>query len=479
MANAEFDICVIGGGSAGLTAAAGAALLGARVALLEKRALGGECLYYGCVPSKALLHSAKVAQMTREAGSFGIEAAPPRIDLARVMQRVHSVIKAIEPHDSPERFRGLGIDVVFGHGQFVSAEEFKVGARTITARKFVIATGSQPVIPEIPGLDGVPYLTNETVFGLGEAVPSLIILGGGPIGIEMAQAFRRLGSEVHVVERGPHILKKDDAEAAQVVHERLAREGVQFHLDASLERVSGSAGAINAELQLGGGAKKVVTASHILVAVGRKANVEGLGCEAAGVAVDKGGVKTDARLRTTNPRIYACGDVTGPYRFTHTAEHQAGVVLRNALFHLPAKVETRAVPWCTFTDPELAHVGLTEQEAKKQQLAYEIYRAPFADNDRAQAEGAADEIAGFAKLVTDAKGRLLGATVVGPHAGELIHELVVLVAKRRKIGDIENVIHIYPTLAQIALRAAQARRKARLTPRSKKWIKFLFGLRGR
>ncbi|MBC7944365.1 MAG: FAD-dependent oxidoreductase [Burkholderiales bacterium] len=479
MAKPEFDICVIGGGSAGLTAAAGAALLGAKVALIEKRALGGECLFYGCVPSKSLLYSAKVAQTVRKAGRFGVDAEPPRIDLARVMQRVQSVIKAIEPHDSPERFRGLGIDVVFGHGQFVSRAAFKIGARTITAKKFVIATGSQPAIAKIPGLDGVPYLTNETVFGLSEAVPSLIILGGGPIGIEIAQAFKRLGSEVHVVERESRILANDDAEAAQIVHNRLAAEGVQFHLDASLERVDGSAGAISAQLQLGGGAKKVIAGSHILVAVGRKANVEGLGCEAAGVEVNKGGVKTDARLRTTNRNIYACGDVSSHLRFTHMAEYQAGIVLRNALFHLPAKVDARAVPWCTFTDPELAHVGLTEQQAKNQKLAYEVHRAAFADNDRAQAEGVADEIAGFAKLVTDDKGRLLGATVVGPHAGELIHELVVLVAKHRKVADIENVIHIYPTLAQIVLRAAQARRKAYLTPQSKKWITFLFRLRGR
>ncbi|MBC7945018.1 MAG: FAD-dependent oxidoreductase, partial [Burkholderiales bacterium] len=273
MSKPDYDICVIGGGSGGLVAAAGAALLGAKVALIEKRALGGECLYYGCVPSKALLHSAKVAQTVREAGRFGVDADPPRIDLARVMQRVQSVIKAIEPHDSPERFRGLGIDVVFGDGRFISRAAFKVGARTITAKKFVIATGSQPAVPKIPGLDGVPYLTNETVFGLSEAVPALIILGGGPIGIEMAQAFKRLGSEVHVVERESRILANDDAEAAQIVHNRLAAEGVQFHLDASLERidrVDGLAGAFNAQLQLGGGAKKVIAGSHLLVAIGRK-----------------------------------------------------------------------------------------------------------------------------------------------------------------------------------------------------------------
>ncbi len=474
MKKPEFDLCVIGGGSGGLVAAAGGATLGAKVILIEKHALGGDCLYYGCVPSKALLHCAKVAHTMRTSGQFGIEACTPNIHIGEVMQRVAAVIKTIEPHDSPERFRGMGIEVIFGAGQFMDEQTFSVNGRAITAKNFVIATGSRPAIPEIDGLDTVPYLTNETVFSLNEPVPSLIILGAGPIGLEMAQAFCRLGTQVHVVQRGKHILSREDSDAAEVVLKQLSKEGVQFYLNHATLQVTGRAGEIQVRLK-SGDQEKTIQATHLLIATGRRSNSDNLGLEQAGVALEKNNVKVDERLRTTNGHVYACGDITGGYQFTHMAEHQAGVVLRNALFHWPARVETRVIPWCTFTDPEVARVGLSASEAKQQGIEYRVYTFPFRDMDRAQTDGATE---GFARIITDRRGRLLGATLVGAQAGELIHEYVLAMSKKMKASDLSNFIHIYPTLAQINRRVADVRRKESLTPVARKWIKCIFGLRG-
>ena len=471
----EFDICIIGGGSAGLVVAAGGAALGAKIALVEKHALGGDCLHYGCVPSKALLHCAKVAQTTRRAAQFGIGAGTPDINLAAVMQRVEQVIRAIEPHDSPERFRAMGVEVIFGAGQFADSATFTVNGRALTAKTFVLATGSRAAIPPVPGLDQVPWLTNESVFALREPVPSLIVLGGGPIGVEMAQAFARLGSRVCLVNRGAQILPKEDGDLAQAVADRLAAEGVEFHLECSTTRVERQGQDIRLWLKAADGAERMVQATHLLVAAGRQPNIENLGLEAAGIVVEKGRIVTDRRLRTTNRRVYACGDVAGGYQFTHVAEHHAGVVLQNALFHFPAKVEERVVPWCTFTDPELARVGLSETEAKAANVAYRAYAFPFRDIDRAQTDGEAE---GFAKILVDPGGRLLGAAIVGPHAGELIHEYVLAMAGRMRVSSLSGVIHIYPTLAQINQRVANTRRKEALTPGAKKWIMRLFGLRG-
>ncbi|MGH8710035.1 MAG: dihydrolipoyl dehydrogenase family protein [Burkholderiales bacterium] len=475
MRTPEFDLCVIGGGAAGLVVAAGGATLGAKVALVEKHALGGDCLYYGCVPSKTLLSSAKAAQLMRGARHFGIPAHQPQIQLAEVMQRVASVIKGIEPYDSPERFRALGVEVIFGEGKFTDALTFSVNQRAITAKKFVIATGSRPAIPPLPGLDAVPYLTNETVFSLRENVPSLMVLGAGPIGCELAQAFCRLGSRVMAIDVAPQILPAEDADIAQVVVDKLKHEGAEFYLGVKPLRIEAGAGELRLNLKQPSGAETTLEASHLLVATGRKANVENLGLDAAGVTLQNGLVATDARLRTTNRRIYACGDVATSYRFTHLAEHQAGVVLRNALFHLSAKIETRTVPWCTFTDPEVARVGVSEREARAQNLPHEIYTFPFADIDRARTDAVET---GFAKIIADPKGRLLGAAIAGPHAGELIHEYALALAKRMKLSDISSVIHIYPTLAQINRRAADARLKAKFSPGAKKWMKRIFGLRG-
>jgi len=471
----EFDICVIGGGSAGLVVAAGGASLGAKVVLIEKHILGGDCLNYGCVPSKTLLHSARVAHTIRDAGRYGVEPATPQVNIADVMQRVSDVIKTIEVHDSPERFRGMGIDVVFGAGKFTSPDAFQVNDRTITAKHFVIATGSRPAIPPVEGIENIPYLTNESVFSINEPVPSLIILGGGPIGIEMAQAFTRLGSKVTVIQHNKCILPREDDDLSEVVKQRLEHEGVEFHLDCSSKRVSGSAGNIELVFESRDGEQHTVRGTHLLVAAGRTANSEGLGLEKANVETKNGRIVTDKRLRTTNRRIYACGDIVGPYLFTHMAEHHASVVLRNAIFRLPARIEERVIPWCTFSDPELARVGISETEAQQQGIQFNVYKFPFKDIDRAQAEGETD---GLAKIITDKKGRLLGAALVGPNAGELIHEYVLAIAKRMKAADLSGIIHIYPTLAQINRRVADARMKEGLTPTAKKWIKIVFGLRG-
>lgn len=475
MTTPEFDLCIIGGGAAGLSVAAGGAALGAKVALIEKHRLGGDCLYYGCVPSKALLHSAQVAHTLRDAARFGIDGELQPVQLDRVMQRVNSVIQSIEPHDSPERFRGLGIEVIFGAGRFSNPHTFCVNGKDITAKNFVLATGSHPAIPPLPGLESIPYLTNETVFSLAAPMPGLIILGGGPIGIELAQAFARLGSLVHVVQRGDRILPKEDSDLAQIVADKLRDEGVQLHPGCTPQRVERTADGLRLHLATRTGDAEILAATHLLVATGRQPNLQDMGLEAAGILLEGGQLRVDRRLRTTNKHIYACGDIAGPYQFTHMAEHHAGVVLRNTLFHLPAKTEQRVIPWCTFTDPELARVGLSETEARAQGVAHRVYTFPFHDIDRARTDGATH---GRAKIITDPGGRLLGAALVGTHAGELIHEYVLALAKNMKAADLSNVMHIYPTLAQINRRVADQRLKEGLTPRAKKWIRRIFRLRG-
>jgi len=475
LARPEFDIVVIGGGAGGLVVAAGGASLGAKVALVEKHKMGGDCLWYGCVPSKTLIKSAAVAHAMRHADRWAIPAHAPSPRLADVMERVAGVIRGIEPNDSPERFRSLGVDVNLGDGKFVAPDAFEVNGRRLTAKTFVIATGSRPAMLPIPGLVEAGALTNETLFDLREDVPRLIVIGSGPIGSEMAQAFRRLGSEVDVVDVAPRILPREDADLADVVHRRMLDEGVRYHFESSIAKVDGRRGDLSMTIKGKDGAERAIAATHVLVAAGRKANVEGLALDVAGVSVDKGRIVSDDRLRTTNPRIYVVGDVAGGYQFTHLAEHHAGIVLRQAIFKLFWSKPSKVVPWCTYTDPELARVGLSEDEAKQQGVAHKVYRFAFDEIDRARAEG---ETEGFAKLVTDPSGRLLGAAIVGAHAGELIAEAVLAVTKGMKAGDLSSAIHVYPTLASITRRAADQRQKEGLTPTSKAWIKRIFGLQG-
>jgi pyruvate/2-oxoglutarate dehydrogenase complex dihydrolipoamide dehydrogenase (E3) component len=391
------------------------------------------------------------------------------------MDHVQDVINQIKPNDSPERFRGLGIDVIFGAGRFIDRSTFKVNDRFINARRFVLATGSRPIVPAIPGLDSIPFMTNETVFDLREPVPHLLVLGAGPIGLEMAQAFRRLRSQVTVIDIGDNVLPREDKDLAGVVQARLKSEGVKFYLSHRAKRAAGSAGDIKLTVESREGHETSLQGTHLLIAIGRAPNVEQLGLEAAGVNRENGQLKLDARLRTTNRRIFACGDVAGPYLFTHMAEHQAGVVLRNTLFHLPARAQTQKVPWCTFTDPELARVGLSENEAVSCGISHRVYRFPFSDIDRAVTDV---DTAGFAKVITDRRGRLLGAALVGGHAGELIHEYALALAKKMKIGDLAGVIHIYPTRAQINRRVAELPLKESLTPSRRRWIQRIFNLHG-
>ena len=475
MASPEFDLAVIGGGAGGLVVAAGGASLGAKVALVEKHRMGGDCLWYGCVPSKSLLKSARIAHQMRHADRWAITPAPPAIDLAQVMDRVAAVIRGIEPNDSPERFRALGVDVILGDGRFTAPDAFEVGGRRLGARHFVIATGSRPAVPPIPGLADVPYLTNETLFALRENVPHLLVIGSGPVGTEMAQAFRRLGSEVTVVDMARGILPREDRDLAEVVQRTLEDEGVRYHLGATIASVQGRAGDLRVSIRGHDGAVRSLAGTHLLVAAGRLANVEGLGLEAADVQVDDGRI-VHTNLTTTNPRISVIGDAAGGHQFTHVAEHHAGIVLRRAIFRIGWSKPSPVVPWCTYTDPELARVGISETEARTQGIGHRVYRFAVEDVDRARAEG---ETEGFAKVVTDQRGKLLGAAVVSPHAGELIAEYALAITRGLKAADISATIHAYPTFAMLNRRVADQRVKERLTASSKGWIKRIFGLRGR
>ena len=425
----KVDICVIGGGSGGLSVAAGASQMGAKTVLIEKGVMGGDCLNVGCVPSKSILAAAHYAQNARDGASFGVNGHEPAIDFAAVNKHVKGVIANIAPHDSIERFEGLGVEVIKAEASFTGPREVEAGDKVIRARRYVIATGSSPMVPPVPGIEDVPHLTNETIFELAERPEHLVIIGGGPIGLEMAQAFRRLGAKVTVLEMF-RALAKDDPEAAEVVTTRLRREGVEILEETKVISVAnlvrngnGSPKGVAITVE-SDGERRVIQGSHLLVAAGRTPSVASLNLEAAGVEYDRKGVTVDERLRTSNKRIFAIGDVAGAYQFTHVAGYHAGIVIRNALFRLPAKVDYRAVPWVTYTEPELAQVGMTEEQAREAESEIRILRWRFEENDRAQAER---ETEGFIKVVTSKRGRILGATIVGSHAGDLLMPWIMAV----------------------------------------------------
>ena len=443
------DFCIIGAGSGGLSLAAAAAAFGQKVVLIEKHKMGGDCLNYGCVPSKALIAAGKRANAMRTSAKFGIAPVDPRIDPGAVHDHVKGVIAAIAPNDSVERFTGLGVRVITAAGRFIDKSTLVAGENRITARWFVIATGSSPVVPPIPGLAEVPYFTNESIFDNKSKLPHLIVIGGGPIGLELAQAHRRLGSDVTVLE-GLTALAKDDSELTAFVLTQLRSEGVNIREGSLVKSVASANGRLSVTIAMDGGSE-VIEGSHILVAAGRRPNMADLGLEAAGIAFDKKGITVDAGLRTSNSRVFAIGDVTGGLQFTHVANDHAGIVIRRALFRLPAKATGRIVPWVTYTDPELAHVGLNEAEARAKYGKINILRWPYHENDRAQAER---ETEGQVKVIVGPKGLILGATIVGAHAGELIQMWSLALSQGLKIRAMTEWISPYPTLSEVNKRAA-------------------------
>jgi len=447
----QVDLCVIGAGSGGLSVASGAVQMGASVALFERGKMGGDCLNYGCVPSKALLAAGHAAAHYGQTSQFGVNGKAADIDFAAVNDHVQGVIAGIAPHDSVERFEDLGVEVFQEGAKFAGPREVigENGTR-VRARRFVVATGSSPAVPPIPGLDQVSYLTNETVFELRERPSHLIVVGGGPIGLEMAQAHRQLGSKVTVLEAFS-VMGPDDRDLVAVVRARLVAEGIDVHEDTKVVEVKATPDGVAVVCEHDDRSFEVA-GSHILIAVGRSPNLASLNLEAAGVKFDRRGIEVDAQLRTTNKRVFAVGDVAGRYQFTHIAGYHAGIVIRNVLFRMPAKVNCDAVPWVTYTDPELANVGLTEKAAREiHGDDVRIVTASFEENDRARTERRTE---GMIKAVVGRKGRILGAGIVGYHAGELIQPWILAISQKLKIGAIAQMIAPYPTLGEINKRAA-------------------------
>jgi pyruvate/2-oxoglutarate dehydrogenase complex dihydrolipoamide dehydrogenase (E3) component len=463
----RYNLVVIGAGSGGLVVAAGAAGLGARVALIEKHRMGGDCLNYGCVPSKAFIKVGKTAHAARTAARFavrsGLDGGLPCQDLKAAMDYVRSVQAHIAPHDSVERFTGLGVEVKLGAGRLRSPHEVEIEStgEVLWGRHIVIATGSRAAVPPIPGLKEAGYLTNETVFDAAELPRRLLVIGGGPIGLEIGQTFRRLGSEVTVVHDLAHIVPKEDADVAEALARQLRQEGIPIHDEIKVSGVEVKDGEKRVTIA-GRNGEETIAADEIFLAAGRRPNIEGLGLDEAGVAYERPGIKVDASCRTNVPSVWAVGDVAGSYQFTHWAGYQARVVIRNTLFPLTAKCDYDNTPWVTFTDPEIGRVGLSEDEAKQKGLAYDVYRVDFEHVDRAVCDG---ETEGFAKVLTArGTGRLLGAAVVHPHGGELIAELALARKHGLTLDKLSGTIHAYPTLSEVSRALGDAYMRTRLKP---------------
>lgn len=465
-----YNLVAIGGGTAGIIAALGAAGLGARVALVEKHLLGGDCLNFGCVPSKALIRCGRAAYETSTADRFGCDvASEAKIDFSAVMKRMRQLRARLSHHDSAARFARLGVDVYLGRASFAGRDTLTVGGQQIRFRRAVIATGSRPAVPDVEGLAETGYLTNETVFSLKELPRRLVVLGSGPIGCELAQCFRRLGSDVHLVGRSREILKKEDPAAAAIVRQQFGAEGIHLCLGWRAIRAERT-GEAKTLLIARGEEKRKLIADEFLVATGRQPNVEGLGLDAAGVEFTEHGVKVNDRLQTTNSRIYAAGDVCSQQQFTHAADAMARLVVQNALFFGRKKFSRLVIPRVTYTDPELAHVGLTPAEAAAQGIEIDSYRADLSEVDRAVIDG---EESGFAVIHTKrGKSTVVGATIVASHAGEMLGEITVLQTERLSLGTLAATIHAYPTQVEVLKRIADNYNRNRLTPRVAKLLKF-------
>ncbi|MBS1867709.1 MAG: mercuric reductase [Acidobacteria bacterium] len=458
----RYNLVVLGAGTAGLVSSAGGAALGAKVALIERHLLGGDCTNYGCVPSKAVIRSARAAFALREASDFGISAqGGGAADFPRVMERMRRLRAQISANDSAERFTKLGADVYLGDARFTGKHEIEVAGQRLSFAKAIIATGARAAALDLPGFAEAGYLTNETVFSLEQLPKTLLVIGAGPIGCELAQTFRRLGSEVVLADVAPRLLPIDDADAAKIVQRRFEREGIRTLFGSKALRAERADGKRGVVFERAGKVEQIV-ADEILVAVGRKPNLEGLQLEAAGVKAGAGGVVVDDRLCTTNRDIYAAGDVCSPYKFTHAAEAMARVAIQNALFFGRKHASDLVVPWATYTDPEVAHVGITEKEAAKRGDEVITFTKEFADTDRAILDG---ETEGYVRLYMNGKnGKLLGATIVGSHAGESIGEAVLAIRQNLSVGDLSGVIHPYPTQAEAIKRAADLQYRSRLKP---------------
>ncbi|MGD2186725.1 MAG: FAD-dependent oxidoreductase [Desulfobacterales bacterium] len=479
MANYDYDIGIIGGGAGGLTVAAGAAQLGAKTLLIEKeKELGGDCLHFGCVPSKTLIKSAHVYHLMKNAEKFGLpKVDPPPVDFRKVSERVKSVIGTIQHHDSVERFCGLGAQVEFGHPNFSDEHAIRLNGKTYSAKAWVIASGSSAIIPPIKGLDKTPCITNKEIFYLDHLPESMIVLGAGPIGVEMAQAFSRFGTDITVVDMAPQILPNEDHDMAQVVMETLSSEGVKFFLNHLIEAVEDLGNERKITLKHKDGSTLSLKAEMLLVALGRMANVEGLGLETIGVEHNRGGIKVDNRMRTNHKHIYAAGDVNGGFQFTHAAGYEGGIVVSNAIFRLPRKADYTFLPWCTFTDPPLGSIGMNEKMAREAGVNYKVWTEEFKDNDRSVAEG---EKIGQIKMLLNDKEKPIGVQILGPHAGDLLAEWVAVLNGKVKLATLAAAVHPYPTIGEINKRVAGKFFSPKIfSEKIQKGLKLFFHLKGR
>ncbi|WP_291318827.1 FAD-dependent oxidoreductase [Desulfonatronospira sp.] len=475
----DYDLAIIGGGAAGLTAASGAAGLGVKTLLIEKEEnLGGDCLHYGCVPSKTLIHSAKALHTIKNADKYGLPRVEPGpVDYSLVRQRIQDVISTIQKHDSQERFCRLGARVEFGTASFVDEHCVLMDGQKISAAKWLIAAGSSPEAPAIPGLKKVPYITNREIFYLDSLPESMIVLGGGPVAVEMAQAFTRLGAKVTVIQRSPQILSKEDQDMAYELLQILQGEGIDFYLGAKITGVRESGLQKKVFFKQTNGDEQVVTADTILVAMGRTPNTAKLCLENAGVESGSRGIQVDTRLRTSQKHIFAAGDITGDYQFTHAAGYEGGIVLANAVFRLPRKTDYTLMPWCTYTDPELAGVGMNEKRAALAGIDCSVWTEEFSGNDRSLAMG---NTSGKIKMILDKKEKVIGIQILGPGAGELINEWVAVLNGQVKLSTLASAVHPYPTLGEINKRVAGSYLAPKIfSERVKKGLKFFFSLKGR